>query len=246
MTGPFKTHFGSAALLLALTVPGLTADNPPADLTAAEALDRARAARATWTDFPGFTAELSVAQDSVRATGSLRVAADGQVTLAGLERLDVANLTRQLSSLIGHRLPSAGTGEDVEWAADAAPHPLGRLMRIVGDEQYRSSYRLRDDVIAQVHRETAETRFTISVLDVTRNAEGKYLPATFGVTFWNPADGQITSTETHVNEWRRVGRYDLPARVVVARSTRDGTSVTELSFTAHKLASPAAADEAQR
>ena len=45
---------------------------------------------------------------------------------------------------------------------------------------------------------------TISVFEVNRNSQGKYLPGFYTVSFWNK-DGSLKSSNTVCETWVRVG-----------------------------------------
>jgi hypothetical protein len=228
-----------ATLTLALTA---AASAPATTEAAAESaggvLERAWAARAEWTDFPGFEAKLRIAVNDSVANGRIIVSNSGGVTLEGFEGIELDAVQRQLESLVGHRLGSGGGGEEVSFADDQTDHPLGRRLRL--NDDLDSYYRVRGDVITEVQRKMGSGRFTITVLEVHRNAEDKYLPQLYTVSSW-AEDGSLRSTSTAEETWTRVGTFDLPQRVVhvVAGGEREHR-VTRLDFSDHKLLTPAA------
>ncbi len=59
-----------------------------------------------------------------------------------------------------------------------------------------------------------DMRFTISVIEVYRNLEGKYLPRTYTVSFWDAKTGNLKSTSTVLDEWKRVSKWGLPSRLL--------------------------------
>jgi hypothetical protein len=90
-------------------------------------------------------------------------------------------------------------------------------------------------VITEVQRKMGAGRFTITVVDVHRNAEGKYLPQLYAVNAWNE-DGGLASASTQQNIWTRVGAFDLPQRVVDVQARGDRAHhVIRLDFSDHKL-----------
>jgi hypothetical protein len=74
------------------------------------------------------------------------------------------------------------------------------------------------------------------VLDDVRNAEGKQLPQSFTVQYWNADNGELDRTESISNRWTRVGRYDLPASITVRTASKAGLTVRNLQLAKHKLA----------
>lgn len=213
------------------------------ELSANELLERARDARATWQDFPGFTAKMRLATDEEFATGEIIVSADGDVRLQGFDGIDTKAAQSRLDSLIQHRFAGGGPGEDVEYVDEATEHPLGKLLRFKGDEKLHSAYRVRDDVITEVNRETGPMRFTISVLEIHRNPEGRYLPQAFNVSFWDSASGELKSTETHLNLWTRIDRFDLPQRLLIISGDKQGKRALECKLSDHRLAAPSAGSQ---
>ena len=185
-----------------------------ADPAATKLLAEARAARALWDQFPGFTADVEVNLDGHVTRGKVTVDAKGKVALEMPEG-DAAKWAKgQLSSVVGHRL-GGGEGETpCAFADDVTDHPLGRAVAVLNDE-FHSSYRIKDRQILIVNRQTGDGgKFTIAVLENHVNEEKKYLPSCYVVNSWD-ARGALTSSETFRQEWKRVGKYDLPAAVTV-------------------------------
>jgi hypothetical protein len=121
------------------------------------------------------------------------------------------------------------------FADDDESHPLGRLLTFVGG-RFASSYRLRDGQIMVVNRHMGELNMTIAVLDHEKNAEGKDLPRSYTVQYWNAADGKLHSTEAIQDAWRRVEKWDLPDAHTVSTASAGGLTVRSFRLTGHKLA----------
>jgi hypothetical protein len=213
--------------------------------TANEVLRSAIKNRATWEDFPGFQCRLTVRLDDKSVTGTLLVASSGELTWNDFPAdFELKSVKDFVGSLIEHRLSATGSDVAVEFA-DAPATALGRLLTFSNDTRLKSSYRIHDNVIGEVNRTAGDQRFTISVLDVYHTPEGKYLPQTYAVSFWDAATGALRSSETHVNRWTRVGRFDLPTRAIRQRSkarsddpsgsNAGGSSVLEVVFADHEL-----------
>jgi hypothetical protein len=204
---------------------------PKPDPEATKLLAEARAARAQWQDFPGFAGDIEVNFDGQLHRGTVHVEANGKVML---DRLDPAAETwarRTLASVVTHRLDnSASRNTPCAFADDQRDHPLGRRIRVLNDELH-SSYRIRDRQIMVVSREMEGSRFTISMQENRTNAEGKFLPISYVVNFWDAKTGQLQRSEAHFQSWTRVGPYDLPAtvRVVTASSESAADKVPPLS-----------------
>lgn len=214
------------------------APSPEQTPSAKELLGRARNARATWADFPGFSAKMKLETGEKAATGEIAVSADGSVRLQGFDKIDTKAAQARLDSLMQHRFAGGGPAEEVVYVDEPAKHPLGSLLRFEDDEKLHSAYRVKDDVITEVNRETGPVRFTISVLEVSRNLEGKYLPRAFNVTFWDVATGALSSTESHLNLWKRVGPFDLPERLLIVSGDKNGKRALLCELSDHQLTQP--------
>ena len=209
------------------------ADRSPGSANAL--LERARDARAVWNDFPGFASDITLKIDGAVAQGRVEVSADGNIKLSGVDEADTGWVKQQLGLLIRHRMPAPFGDQDVVFGDEAKDHPLGRLVKFVGDSAH-SAYRIKDDVILEVNREQGPMRFTISTLEVARNAEGKYMPADYSASYWERESGRLKSNETYHEEWVRVGgAFDLPKRHVVVLTGNDTRKVMEIDFASHKL-----------
>jgi hypothetical protein len=81
-----------------------------------------------------------------------------------------------------------------------------------------------------------DSRFTITVTEVSRNSAGKYLPKTYSVSFWDAKTGNLKSTNTVLDEWTRVGRWDLPKRLLSIDTRDEGRrNVRQIHFSNLKL-----------
>lgn len=235
----FTRHTAVALFASALAV-CFSSDLSAGDPEAERIMRLAHEARSGWSaDFPGFTASAAVTRDADRVEGRLKIQGTSvELDLPAGELTDWAK--GQLESIVMHRSAGVAESYDVSFADDVTRHPLGRLIRFHGGSTH-SLYRIRDDVITEVHRifEERGTKFTITVTDVQRNPEGQVLPRHFNVAYWNTKDAALTRNEDFHDDWVRVGRFDLPARRLLVRSTPDKREVIELSLGGHQLLSAA-------
>ncbi len=208
-----------------------------ADPAATKLLADARAARANWVKFPGFTADVEVNLDGRVARGTLQVNAGGKVEL----KLDGGNAEaeawarRQLSSLVAHRIDGAAEMQTpCAFGDDNAAHPLGRAVRVLNDELH-SSYRIRDRQIIEVNRQMPEVRFTIAVLENHVNEEKQFLPACYVVNTWDRKTDALKSSDTHHQTWQRVGKFDLPRTVTVVTATAGKLEARSIKLSNLKL-----------
>ncbi len=223
-------HYATLTASLPAGSPGTLANTG----SAAELLRSAREARAVWDDFPGFTADLVVQYNDEQATGKVVISADGDVILKVPSFAGSEWLQTYLESVVQHRMPGDPEGETVRYAGEPDGHPLGRKIAL-GDGEQDSVYRIGQDVVREVNRRAGPGRFTISVLEVQRNQEGKYLPVYYTMTFWNAA-GKVTSTSTTQDSWVRVGGFDLPRHTLQVTTGDDRHEVKLLKFSNHELA----------
>lgn len=211
------------------------------DPAATKLLSDARAARALWKDFPGFTADVEVNFDGKISKGIVHVSANGKVSFEKLDKEVETWAKRMLGSTVGHRLAS-GTPQDTPcaFADDVKDHPLGRAIKVLNDELH-SSYRIKDEQITEVNRVMKGGRFTISMLESKANAEGKFLSVAYAVNYWNPENGELTKNEATYQSWARVGKFDLPAKTTIITATKsaEGNKASmmaqTLTLSNHKL-----------
>jgi hypothetical protein len=200
------------------------------DADAVVLFENALNARAAWHDFPGFSADIAGNVDGRPFSGKAVVNAAGEVKL-DLENESAAEWVEdQLGSIVLHRkAPSSPRKTPVlQFADNDQSHPLGRLVNFLGG-RFASSYRIRGDEILVVNRSMGDESMTITVLDNDRNAEGKYLPRTFTVQYWD-AKGRLLRTEANQNHWQRVGAFDLPTLLTVSTASETGLNVRSLKL----------------
>jgi hypothetical protein len=215
-----------AMFLLALGALPAWADQPKPkalteDAAATKLLADARAARAEWENFPGFKADLEVNLEGKVSKGTLTVSDKGDVSLKLDAGEDVIKWTkRQLSSVVGHRMSDGGGGSPTPcgFPDDNAVHPLGRTVQVLNDE-FHSSYRIRDRQVIVVNRTGGEVRFTITVMENQVNEEKKFLPVSYVVNTWDGKTGVLKSSDTFHHTWKRVGKFDLPETVNLVTAT---------------------------
>lgn len=216
-------------------------DNSRVDANAVAMFEKAIAARATWEDFKGFTAQASVYLDGRRSEGHVSVKPDGEVAFDGkppLEDEAVREWVRdQLHSLVIHRVPSSGIRSKplLNFADTDAEHPLGRLLNFHGG-RFASTYRIREDEIVVVNRSLGHENMSLQMLESERNAEGKVLPRAYEVQYRDARTGTIARVETFRNRWQRIGKIDLPESLAQTISSAGGVSARSLKLKSIKLA----------
>jgi uncharacterized protein DUF3386/uncharacterized protein DUF4198 len=211
------------------------------DPVASKLLAEARAARAHWENFPGFSADLEVNLDGKVSRGKVLVTSNGKVTVENSDKAAQEWAKRILSSIVAHRLSDSAERDSACAFADSeTDHPLGRAIQVLDDE-FHSSYRIRDRQIVVVNRHMKNQRFTITVLENRTNKEGKFLPISYAVNYWDTKTGELTKSVVNHQKWTRVGTFDLPVRALVLTSNSQGAdsrsaqAANSLTLSSHKL-----------
>jgi hypothetical protein len=215
-----------------------------ADPEAVALFEDALKARASWgDDFPGFAAQLAGAVDGRPFTGSVTVRDDGTVKVEAEDPVARPWLQDQLESIVMHRLASAGDrgspSQDRErpvlrFGDSQDDHPLGRLLTFVGG-RFASSYRIKDREIAVVNRHIGRRNMTINVLDNDKNPEGRFLPRSYLVQYWDAASGSLDHVESVQQRWQRFRSWDLPTAHTVTDASGAGFSVKSVLLSEHRL-----------
>jgi hypothetical protein len=195
---------------------GKTTANPAATKLLADA----REARALYPNFPGFTADVEINLDGKVSRGRVEVSDKGKVALKLDDNAAETWAKHTLASIVGHRLDNgAAEGETpCAFVDDDTHHPLGRAIRVLNDE-FHSSYRIRDRQVIVVNRHVPGSRFTITVMENILTREKKFLPACYVVNTWDAKTDTLTSSETHHQTWQRVGEFDLPKKTLSVKAT---------------------------
>jgi hypothetical protein len=189
------------------------------DPAASKLLADARAARANWAHFPGFKADVEVNIDGKVARGTVEVNAKGKVEMNIDDAASKDWAAPELRSVVGHRLDtSTDLNTPCAFLDDSAHHPLGRAIRVLNDE-FHSSYRVRDRQIIVVNRAMKDARFSITVMENRLNEEKLFLPVSYVVNTWDMKTEALRSSSTFHHTWQRVGKFDLPATVTLVTAT---------------------------
>lgn len=204
-------------------------------LSAEQMMAEAHEARAIWDkSFPGFTAKLTVNVNGEEISGKLTVTAAGKVEL-DLPKSENAEWARQqLKSIASHRFAGARDKYNVSFADKVTNHPLGRLIKF-NESTSHSVYRIKGNLITEVHREMGDRKFTISVSTIATNPEGKLLPSHFNVSYWDIKSGQLIRNEDYQEEWIRLGKFDLPKRRLNIETGANERMVAEILLSDHQL-----------
>jgi hypothetical protein len=146
----------------------------------------------------------------------------------------------QLESIVLHR----GAGGNSRATGKANPpvrfgdadlsHPLGRLVIFEGG-RFASSYRIRDQQIIVVNRHLGKENMTITVLDNDRTPEGRFLPRSYTVHYWDAVTGALKRTETIQERWLRQNSWDLPSAHTLTIANETGLATRSFVLSEHVL-----------
>ncbi|MEM6472509.1 MAG: DUF3386 family protein [Planctomycetota bacterium] len=202
------------------------------NVRATQAMKVAHDARATWENFPGFSADITVITDGVSYEGSISVTDDFDYELSISDDAIQPWVNSKLMSVIGHRRPSEQPNEVKLADEQGAPEFGVYVERTDGN----GTIRIHDGLIREVHRKSDSRWFEISNVAQFDAGEGKVLPEITTVTYRDPKTGDITSTKTNRFEWSKVDGFFLPSRcLTVETSTAGNRQTRELIFKDHKL-----------
>jgi hypothetical protein len=234
-----------------------------ADPAAVALFEEALATRAHWQGMPGFSARIQGSIDGRAFAGKVSVSGKGELDLVIDDDAVRSWVEDHLSSVVLHRTggargerkerglrvypsrgPSDPGGQRDEPKAKAKPvlrfsdeevdHPLGRLVLFEGG-RFASSYRIKDKQIRVVNRDLGGRHMTITVLDTERNADGRFLPHSYTVQYWDAETGALQRAETVRQSWQRFGNWDLPTSYTTTAATEAGLSVRSFTLSGHKL-----------
>jgi hypothetical protein len=145
----------------------------------------------------------------------------GTCLTVGAPELERRWARAELTSMASHRWAASYDEGDGRWAKALEPddgHPLGRLVRLVGD-RFESSYRIAGGLVTQVDRRIGRTRFTVAIKQREEAGDGRTLPTQFTVAHWSADDGRLLHADTCTDAYTRV----------------DGLRTRQLTLSDHQL-----------
>lgn len=209
--------------------PAAAGQNGQSDaVSAAGLLQQARKNREVFTkDFHGFRSKLTVRLDGKAHHGTclFRVPGTLEIALNGGKAPSVVEAA--VRNMLMHRVPSSTTVTTEARYGEPDAHSLGR--KVLLDDKYQSSYRIKDRQILQVDRTMPEFRRVLTVLETRTTASGRYLPRhVFAVVVDNDS-GSIREAWTYITRFQEVGRNYLPhsRHVIRTGKGRTGTLLIE-------------------
>ncbi len=80
-----------------------------------------------------------------------------------------------------------------------------------------------------------EMRFTITILDHQKAADGRTLPSLFSVAYWDVVEGRLTRADAYTDRYAAVSGVSLPGGRRVLTSSDTGQVIRELILNGHEL-----------
>ena len=222
--------FAIVAATVALP-PAAAGQNGQSDaVSAGDLLQQSRKNREVFTkDFHGFRSKLTVRLDGTAHHGTCLFRVPGTLEIA-LNGGKVPRVVESaVRSMLMHRVPSSTTVTAEARYGEPDAHSLGR--KVLLDDKYQSSYRIKDREILQVERRMPKFRRVLTVLETKKAASGRYLPRhVFAVVFDNDS-GAIRDAWTYITRFQKVGNNYLPhSRHVVRSSGKGGTTTFQIEW----------------
>ncbi len=204
--------------------PAIAGQNGQSDaVSASDLLQQARKNREVFTkDFHGFRSKLTVRLDGEAHHGTclFRVPGTLEIALNGGKAPSVVEAA--VRNMLMHRVPSSTTVTTKARYGEPDAHSLGR--KVLLDDKYQSTYRIKDRQILQVDRTLPEFRRVLTVLETRTAASGRYLPRhVFAVVVDNDS-GAIREAWTYITRFQEIGSNYLPHSRHVIRTGKGRSS----------------------
>ena len=240
-TVPASLIMIAACLAASLSLPARKVDAP---IEAVALLERARAHRETFSaDFPGFSSKLVAYTDGEVHEGwmEFRPPITLEVEFGDDEVRKAVKST--VRSLLAHRMApkrSAKPRQDSVAYAAMDHHPLGR--RVSLGDKYGSTYRIRDNRILEVDRNTRDGRLLISVIETRTTRFGNYLPTHFFVATFDKNSGGVKHSSAYSDFYQEIGGEYLPRSRQIISTTVGQTETLLVEWEEIELLSPVTTD----
>jgi hypothetical protein len=221
------------------------------DTTARDLFQAAYENRYTWdSQFPGMTADVSVAIDGLVRTGKAHIKADLSVEVIMDEPQLVERTTRtpsgeektisvdegqewlynQLRDVVTHR--KRKTFEEAHGKSSFSlgeSDESGAVEILVTGDSMGSNYKVRGNEISMVSRVMGRIGFVINHLDHLDTGEG-YISSCYTAVFRNPMNDQIVRQAKFEDIYAKFGNYYLMTKQVVQSHEMGQTKNYEIVF----------------
>ncbi|PLS68696.1 MAG: hypothetical protein CV045_06510 [Cyanobacteria bacterium M5B4] len=185
--------------------------------------------RYTWdADFPGFSADITVAKNGETFTGHVTVGANLKPEITGFSNEEIFNAVKeQIWEITIHRVRRSF--EDVHSKNTftfGAKDEDGSQEIIVGGASAGDRYKIKNNVVSMVHRHIHGTVVTIDTLSVHDTGAG-YLAHRYSSIYHNPETGaQIKPRQNFTDEYQEIGGY----QILVKRTIEDENGTITFSL----------------
>ncbi|WP_055075438.1 DUF3386 domain-containing protein [Pseudanabaena sp. 'Roaring Creek'] len=227
-----------------------TTDIKP-DTRARDLFQAAYENRYTWDpNFPGMTANVSVAIDGVARTGKAKIAQDLSVEVSMDEPLLIERTTRtpsgeektvsvdegqewlynQLRDVVTHR--KRKSFEDAHGKSSFSlgeTDESGSVEILVTGDSMGSNYKVRGNEISMVSRVMGRIGFTINHLGHLDTGEG-YVSSLYTAVFRNPMTNEIVRQARFEDTYEKLGNYYVMTKQVVQSHEQGQTKNYEIIF----------------
>ena len=222
------------------------------DTNARELFQAAYENRYTWdSNFPGMTANVSVAIDGVARTGKAKINADLTVEVSMDEPQLIERTTRtpsgeektvsvdegqewlynQLRDVVTHR--KRKTFEEAHGKSSfnlGATDESGAVEILVTGDSMGSNYKVRGNEISMVSRVMGRIGFVINHLGHLDTGEG-YVSSLYTAVFRNPMNDEIVRQARFEDTYEKLGNYYVMTKQVVSSNEQGKTKNYEIVFT---------------
>ncbi len=189
--------------------------------------------RYTWdSTFPGYTADFVLNLNGQTYTGTIKITADMQVSVATADPAAEEWLRNQLKDVVVHRKPSdfATSHGNHEFIFDGEADSTGAQPIKVGGDAMGSHYKVRDAQMVQVSRVMGRVAFTINHLDKLDTGKG-YISSLYNAVFTNPQTGQVVRQMRFEDSYVPFDGHYLMTKQVVSGIENGESKHTDITFT---------------
>ena len=229
----------------------VTATDTKSDTSARDLFQAAYENRYTWdSNFPGMTADVSVAIDGVARIGKARINTDMTVevimdqpqlierttrTPSGEEKTISVDegqewLNNQLRDVVTHR--KRKTFEEAHGKSSfnlGAADESGAVEILVTGDSMGSNYKVRGNEISMVSRVMGRIGFVINHLGHLDTGEG-YISSLYTAIFRNPQTDEIVRQARFEDIYEKLGNYYVMTKQIVQSNEQGQTKNYEISF----------------
>lgn len=200
--------------------------------TARELFKTAYETRYTWDEnFPGYSADVQLVQDSEVYIGKIRIKRDYDVEVIGISDEQVQEgIYTQLRDIVTQRKrttfeESHGKHEFMQGEED----PTGAVEILLKGDSMGSNYKVRGKEICQVSRVMGRMAFVIDTHDTLDTGEG-YIASRYDAIFRNLKTNEVTNVLKFEEIYEKVGKYHIMTKQIVQEYKDGELTTTEFSY----------------